>query len=199
MDFSNPAVTGFAGVIVGGVMTIAKDYLLAKRKESKAEKYLCILVISELERFATGCEEVARDDGEEDQDGCNYATTSMPKFDPHSIDVEWQLLPLPMLYRTLDLATKISTANRNIEGVSEYIASPPDYSEFFETRQLECITLGLEALDIASSMRVRAGLSQVEYGEWNPKKYFEDRERAIENAIAARAERHRILMARLDI
>ncbi len=72
MDFSNPAITGFIGVIVGGVMTMAKDFLLVWRKESKAEKYLCIRFISEVEKLAAGCEQVARDDGEEDHEGYSH-------------------------------------------------------------------------------------------------------------------------------
>ena len=191
MDFfSNAAATGFIGVIVGATMTIGKDYFLTLRKEAKAEKYLCIRVVSELERFAAGCVDVVGDDGEENPNGYTVVTTKTPEFEPHSIDVDWESLPLTLLYRTLDLPNQLQAASREIEDVLEHVASPPDYPEFYEERQFQFAKLGLQALELAADLRLRAGLPGIDNGEWSSISFLRERYQEFIDLRAKKAARY---------
>lgn len=179
------ALIGLLGVIVGGIIAVAKDVFLVRRRESKDMQYLCVQVVSALERFSEGCVDVVQDHGVDHPDGTTVPGSSLPDFEPHGLDVQWHSLPVPVLYRVLDLPNKVRLARRVIDGVIEYVAGPPDYSEFFEERQYQCAKLGLEALDLAFCLRRRAGLPRPDFSDWNPIEYLRSKEKQVRESRAS--------------
>ena len=50
-------------VVVGGLMTIAKDWWFEHKKNKKNLEYLSIQIITELDKFINECYDVVMDDG----------------------------------------------------------------------------------------------------------------------------------------
>lgn len=174
------AVFGLIGVVVGSFLTIAKEWWFQHRISKKDATFLSIKVSCELLKFAGSCANVAGDHGEEDGNGCCIPRTSTPDFKPEALDVEWKALPDDMMFEVLDLPFKIEQADETISAVYEHVAGPPDYSEWYEERQLQYATLGLFALNVASQLRSYAGLPCASNDDYYPRKYLEGKKTRIE-------------------
>ncbi|TXL17451.1 hypothetical protein BMR04_05810, partial [Methylococcaceae bacterium HT3] len=99
-----------------------------------------------------------------------------PEFKPRSIDVEWESISPKIMYKILVLPIKIKQAIKLIDSTIE-IASPPDYEEIFEERQYQYALLGIEALDIVSSLCECSDIPQKEIFEWNSPRLNETKEK----------------------
>ncbi|WP_428827698.1 hypothetical protein ACLIKD_06820 [Azonexus sp. IMCC34842] len=174
------AVFGLIGVVVGSFLTIAKEWWFQHRRAKKDATFLSIKVSCELLKFAGSCANVVGDHGEVDGDGCYIPRTSTPDFKPEAFDVEWKALPDGLMFEVLDLPFKIEQADETISGVYEHVAGPPDYSEWYEERQLQYATLGLFALNVASQLRSYAGLPFASDDDYYPRKYLEQKKTQIE-------------------
>ncbi|OOY31614.1 hypothetical protein BMI88_11090 [Thioclava sp. F36-6] len=88
------------------------------------------------------------------------------------------------MFGVLALPNSARLTNRHIEGVAEYVASYPDYQEFFEARQEGYARLGIEALTLAESLAAAfkfAAASKVVPDEsWEPKAYLLEKVAAFE-------------------
>lgn len=163
------AYIGLAGVIVGSTLTIVKDFVMHFRSESKDSIYLSIQLMALLDRFADECTSVSRDEGDWDSEGRNYeATTSTPVFNPISLDVQWKTLPPLLLYRIMDLPQKTVEARSTLAHIAEFEWDPPDNVAWFEERRIQFAELGLEALDLSSTLRLRSGIPQRGSASWDP-------------------------------
>ena len=63
---------GFSGVILGAILTVAREFWNDHRTKKKAQ-FLAIRVTTMLDRFVEGCVSVVSDDGEmygRDEQGC---------------------------------------------------------------------------------------------------------------------------------
>ncbi|GFO75183.1 hypothetical protein BPLS_P2244 [Bathymodiolus platifrons methanotrophic gill symbiont] len=143
-------------LIVGYCLSAIKDCFFDERKRIKKANYLAIEIVCMLEMFIDGCVKVTMDDGlccgQYNSDGMKESQVKAPEFKPRSIDVEWESISPKIMYKILVLPIKIKHAISLIDFLGLEIASPPDFEEFFEERQYQYALLGIEALDIVSSL-----------------------------------------------
>ena len=182
-----PAISGLFGVLLGGSLTIAKDWFLSRAAQKKNRNYLSVIVTCALDRFIAGCAEIAADDGlddgQRDSDGYLKPQAPYPSFTPEELSVAWELLSPDLTFAILDLPYKTEIAKQIISSAFEYGDGPPDFSEAFDERHLQFSKLGLEANEIADRLRKGVGLPPRHYDGWNPISLMRD---AIENVEATR-------------
>lgn len=187
------AIFGLVGVALGALLTVAREWWFQARKNKKDAEYLAILVSCELERYAARCAEVVGDDGlcegRPAENGYLYSQVQAPKFEPQMFSVEWKSLPAPLMYEILDFPYKAEVAGQSVSAVFEYVATPPDFSEWFEERQLQYACLGITALKLATKLCAYAGLP-ARVGDKNPADYLEQHKADIESYRKERADRH---------
>lgn len=188
------AIFGLIGVALGALLTVAREWWFQSRKSRKDAEYLSVLVSCELERYVAGCAEVVGDDGlsegRPDENGFCTIQVEAPKFEPLALGVEWKSLPADLMYEILDFPYKAEVASRSVSGAFEYAATPPDFEEGFEERQLQYATLGIAASQLVTKLRNYAGFPARSIGEWNPVRYMEEQKAAIELQRAERASRY---------
>ncbi|MEQ5837783.1 hypothetical protein [Marinobacter sp. NFXS9] len=196
------AIYGLVGVVLGVFLTVAKEWWFQHRKNKKDAQYLSIQVISMLDRYVAGCVEVVGDDGlyhgEPDEEGYSSIQVEVPKFAPEAAAVEWKSLPAELMYEILTFPNNIEVANNRISAAFEYAASPPDYSEGFEERQLQYSELGIEADNLASKLRQHSDLPKKPKRDWNPIEYMKNRKAEILKNRAEREKRQKALMDKLS-
>ncbi len=155
------AIFGLIGVIVGSVLTIAKDSFAAWRRRRQEGSYSAIRLICILHEYADHCIDVVQDDGTSHgmpagvtTGGESYyaAQVRQPAPPQYPDDIEWRSLPEALMHQVLGLPNKARTTDRYINGQSEYVATPPDYSEFFDARQEGYAKLGFDALSLAERL-----------------------------------------------
>jgi hypothetical protein len=177
------AIFGLIGVALGALLSVAREWWFKSRKDKKDAEYLSILVSCELERYAARCAEVVGDDGlcegRPDENGYSSIQVETPKFESHALSVEWKSLPALLMYEVLDFPYKAELAAQRVSAAFEYSATPPDYLEGFEERQLQYASLGLAALELARKLRDYVKLPPRGIGEWNPAEYMERHKAAI--------------------
>lgn len=178
------AIFGLVGVALGALLAVAREWWFQNRKNRKDAEYLSILVSCELERYAARCAEVVGDDGlcegRPDENGYSSIQVQTPKFEPHAVGVEWKSLPAGLMYEVLDFPYKAELAAQSVSAAFEYAATPPDFSEGFEERQLQYACLGLAALELATKLRNYVGITPRDFGEWNPAEYMQRHKADIE-------------------
>jgi hypothetical protein len=169
------AAAGISGVLLGNVFTLIKDLAIHRSKRQKDTAYLAIIVVSHLDRFATGCLAVALDDGTESgrPAGRNeeeyVATVKPPVFQPLDIDVEWKVLPQKLMYSILQLPDQREQIQISLAGMAEYDNDYPDHTDYFWTRRHGYAELGLRASDLARRLRKHAAIpiQEPKPGVWN--------------------------------
>ncbi|MCK2149448.1 hypothetical protein MYE70_10255 [Marinobacter alexandrii] len=196
------AIYGLVGVALGVFLTVVKEWWFQHRKNVKDAEYLSIQMISLLDRYVAGCVEVVSDDGlymgQPDEQGYSRIQVETPKFEPGVAKVEWKSLPTVLMYEVLTFPNNIEVANSRISAAFEHAASPPDYSEGFEERQLKYAELGLEADSIATKLRGHANLPPKPKRDWDPIEFMKDRRQQILRDRAEREKRHQELMEKLS-
>jgi hypothetical protein len=190
------AIFGLVGVALGALLTVAREWWFQSRKNRKDSEYLSILVSCELERYVACCAEVVGDDGlsEGRPDERGYCTIQVetPKFEPLAFNVEWKSLPANLMHEILDFPYKAEVASRAVSAAFEYAATPPDFDEGFEERQLQYATLGIAASQLVAQLRKYAGLPARSVGEWDPVRYMEEQKAAIEVQRTERANHYSV-------
>lgn len=168
------AVAGLAGVLTGALTTFLKERRAEQIKDKREASYLAILVVSHLDRFASGCLDVARDDGTEyglpaGGDGRYQETVRPPEFKPLEIDVEWKVLPKDLMYGIFQISEKQERIHNRLAGIAEYDDDPFDRGEYFWVRQHDYAELGLHVSAIAEKLRKHAEMPIDESlsGEWS--------------------------------
>ena len=163
------AVAGISGVLLGNSFVTIKELLMTRIKTKKEAYYLGALVVSHLERFATGCLYVALDDGTQEGrpagDGEYHAQTVVaPDFKPLEIDVDWKVLPKALMYEILHLPDERAQILSQLSGIYEY-DDPPEYTEYFWSRRREFAELGLKVSKIAQRLRKHVDIPVLEVPE----------------------------------
>jgi hypothetical protein len=188
------AIFGLVGVALGALLTVVREWWFQSRKNKKDAEYLSILVSCELERYAARCAEVVGDDGlcqgQPDENGYSSIQVEAPKFETHTFSVEWKSLPAHLMYEVLDFPYKAELAGNSVSAAFEYAATPPDFSEGFEERQLQYACFGLSALKLAAKLRGYVGLAPRDIGEWNPAEYMERHKADIESRRKERVSQY---------
>lgn len=187
------ALSGLVGVALGSGLTQMREYRAQRKRETKDAAYLVVLVAGALDRFSAGCVRVVGDAGlyrgQPDERGWRVVQVDAPTFQAELFAVDWKSLPATLMYSILDLPYRIEMARERIHNVGEYEAMPPDFEEFFEQRQFEYATLGLEAAGLAAALRKHAGFPERPAGHWDPVAYMEEHRSRIEAARTERASR----------
>lgn len=148
------AVMALLGVVLGLGFSIYKDVILDRRASKKQAEQLAVYVICQLERFVSGCKDVAADDGYNplSTQGIAYVQAQSPEF---AIDFEligWKFLPSGLLYRIVSLPNEIYEANSVFKSAYDF-DSAPEYENAFSTRRYLFAKLGLEASSLISALR----------------------------------------------
>lgn len=155
------AIFGLIGVVVGSFLTIAKDSFAARRQRKQEGSYSAIRLICILHEYADHCVDVVQDDGTSQgmpagrtEGGEEYYSAQVRQPEPpqYPDDIAWRSLPEELMHQILGLPNKARTTDRHIDGQAEYVATPPDYSEFFEARQEGYAKLGYDALSLAERL-----------------------------------------------
>ncbi|SDB28295.1 hypothetical protein SAMN03159382_02398 [Pseudomonas sp. NFACC23-1] len=175
------AAAAISGVVLGNVLSAFKEALAKRAKESQETSYLGVIVVSHLDRFATGCLDVALDDGSEygrpaGERGEYVPVATPPEFLPLSISVDWRLLPKNLMYSILRLPDKQDQLEGSLAAIQEFNYDPPDHGEFFWARQRGYAVLGLQASKLALELRKHAVLpvEESDPGDWNRDKKLEE-------------------------
>ncbi|MBV8659806.1 MAG: hypothetical protein JO142_18455 [Burkholderiales bacterium] len=162
------AVAGISGVLLGNSFVAVKEWLINRSKRHKDTVYLAIIVVSHLDRFATGCLYVALDDGTDrgqpaGRNGEEYVpTTKPPEFQPLLLDLEWKVLPQDLMYAVLRLPDQREQIQNRLAGITEFDDDYPDHTEYFWARRRDYADLGLRASDLARRIRMHSVLPLVE-------------------------------------
>jgi hypothetical protein len=190
------ALSGLGGVYLGGFLTGRRDAAKEDERLKREGSYLAILVVAHLDKFANGCWHVALDDGTSEgqpagKDGVYHETTTTPPvFDPLSLQVDWKVLPVDLMYDILNLPHKADQLSNNLYGAHEF-DQPPDYEEFFWARRHGYAALGLEVSALAKRLRLYAGLPTEDPtpGEWSRDEGLREQMERVETERAAYAAR----------
>jgi hypothetical protein len=158
------AVAGISGVLLGNSFVAIKEWLTNRYKRQKDTAYLAVIVVSHLDRFASGCLHVALDDGTEcgQPAGRNAEehepTIRPPEFQPLDLNVEWKVLPQQLMYSILLLPDQREQIQNRLMGMREFDDDYPYHTEYFWARRRDYAELGLRASDLARHIRKQAGL-----------------------------------------
>lgn len=151
------AAAGLGGVYLGAWLTTRRDDAREARRKNQELYYLTALLGAHLDRYGAGCLAVAYDDGTSEgrpagADGLYHqAVVSLPLFDPLALEVDWKALPPELMYAILELPARAAEVNRSLEDPGFF--DPPDFSSYFDARQLGYVGLGLEADGLARRLR----------------------------------------------
>ncbi len=156
------AAAGLGGVWLGGHLTNSRETKREESERRQAACYLATLVLAHLDRFSEACIDVAFDDGTSEgqpagDHGYHQATTSDPAFDPLELEVQWNAISPELMYEVLNLPHRTRELQRYLNTDTGF-EDPPDFAEYFWTRQHEFAQLGLGVIDLAARLRSHAGL-----------------------------------------
>ena len=178
-----PALIGFAGVVCGSFIVVAKEMISSAKERHRHGIYAAIRIVGVLDEYAQKCIDVVFDDGTyggQPEHGVELrvAQTSTPQAPKYPEDVDWRSVPKTLSYRALTLPNSARDYDRHISFAAEH-ASPPDFEEVFEARQEGYALLGLEAIEIATALRKAFALPirdrSVWNAEWDPEAFLRDR------------------------
>lgn len=157
------AAIGAAAALLGTGLSFGRDWYVQRLKDGEQRTFVALRLAADLEDFAIRCALAAGDHGEPEIKSHGQeqyvARHSTPDFKFDYSAYEWRLVPKDLLMRILELPHLVQRAHAYLDGVSEFVADPPFYEEFFQARSLRFGRLGLRALDLARDLRTRHGAS----------------------------------------
>ncbi|CDN46555.1 hypothetical protein [Neorhizobium galegae] len=186
-------ITGF-GVVIGGAKDIFTDYWKRRRQVN----YHAMLLTVIIDQLIDDCVEVVFDDGFADPDGVKGPSTPTPKIAwPPTLD--WTLLPSDLMYKALLLPGMIRSADESAAFISEHIAGPPYYEEYFQERQDRYAKIGLACLDILNRLKKDYGVHHQDRTHYDPHRQFDDKIVKVESERAEERERQAKMMRELTL
>ncbi|RON97109.1 hypothetical protein BK672_02095 [Pseudomonas fluorescens] len=175
------AAAGISGVLLGNIFVLIKEWWTKRKTAKQDTAFLGIIVVSHLDRFATGCFHVALDDGTQygqpaGERGEYVTVVTPPDFRPLDVNVDWKLLPMDLMYSILRLPDQQDQLQGNLAGIHEFNHDPPQHVEYFQARRRGYAVLGLQASDLAKKLRSYVGLPVEELGpdEWSRDESMKD-------------------------
>lgn len=155
------AAIGAGAALLGTGLSFGRDWFSQRLKDGQQRTFVALRIAAELDDFAISCALAASDQGEpqiEQHGQEEYRPRhKAPTFTLDYSAYDWRLLPKDLLMRVLEMPHLTKQAHAHLEGVSEFLANPPYYEEFFQNRSLSFGRLGLRALQIAKDLRHREG------------------------------------------
>ncbi|WP_447741702.1 hypothetical protein [Pseudomonas laurentiana] len=175
------AISGISGVLLGNSFVLLKEWWTQRQIKNKDISYAGIILISHLDRLATECLNVARDDGtihgQPSGAGGEHETVEpTPVFRPLEMQIDWKLLPKEMMYAIIRIPDRQKRLHEQLSSIYEYNYDPPSHAEYFWHRQHGYAVLGLEVSRIMTRLASYAGLphEKPSPGEWDREKSFID-------------------------
>jgi len=171
-----------SGLFAGWLLTYLNDWLKRKRDRKDDAAYLSASVLIILDRFLSGCANVALDDGtaygrpaglSESQEQYYKAQTDIPVLTWNGLNVEWKSIEPTLMYSILSLPLELDEAKDYVNGMHDQ-DSPPFDAYIFE-RQLRFAELGVMAADVAKRLRDTTGMPARPLKGWNPESVLRDR------------------------
>ena len=188
------ALFGLLGVLIGAIIPWVREAWVERRRRTNRARYLAIRVVCTLDRFVETCVEIVQDDGlafgQRDQDGCLRPQVSLPDRLEYPDDVDWQSIRHELMYDLLSLPEWVVRSNRTIQFIANEIAAPPDYDEAFEAQHEEYATLGIQAFELAATLRRTYGLPERTKDGWDPLTYLKQEKRKIGDQRQEADRRH---------
>lgn len=155
------AAIGAAAALLGTALSFGRDWYGQRLKDGEQRTFVAMRLAADLEDFAIRCALAAGDRGEPEIQAHGQEEYvprhSTPDFTLDYSAYEWRLVPKDLLMRVLELPHLAQRAHAFLDGVSEFVAGPPYYEEFFQERSLRFGRLGLRSLDLARDLRTRHG------------------------------------------
>ncbi len=192
------AFFGLLGVLLGTLLSGAKEWWFQRRNNSKDAAFLAVQVVGLLDRYVLSCASVVEDEGlrhgQPDERGYSVAQVRPMLFEPEVLKVEWRAIPIELMYEILDLPYKAVIAAEMVSAASDN-AYPPDFDDFFEERQLQFAQLGLLAAGLGCRLRGYAALPARSVSEWDPVDFMTSSLNRIMSTRAERARRWELKLA----
>ncbi len=159
------ATIGATAALLGAALSFGRDFFVQRLKDGEQRTFVAIRLAADLEDFSARCALAGSDHGEpqiqshgQEEYISRHCT---PEFEIDYSAYEWRLIPKDLLLRVLELPHLVHRAHAYLDGVTEYIAGPPYYEEFYIERSVRFGRLGLVALKLARDLRVRHGAPPV--------------------------------------
>lgn len=163
------AINVIIGVVLGGGISIAKDFAAHWAGRRRAARYAAVRIICVLTEYIEKCVEVVGDDGTSQGQPAGRTDGGEEYYDPQVScpappifpdDIDWTSIKVDLMYRLLALPNLARETNRYIFAQSEH-SFPPDYEEIFEARWEGYANLGIEALSLADEVRTEFKLPKI--------------------------------------
>lgn len=158
---------GLVGVFLGAVIAAATKWVEHKFASGRDARYLATVLSVQLERLVIACAEVATDCGEPDAQGNMSPRVQAPELRLELIQGNWRALSPELMHAVHLLPYKLDLASAAASAAYEN-DMPPDWDDFYETRQLEYARVGLEVDRVASDLSRNFKYSRPGWPGWNP-------------------------------
>jgi len=194
------AIFGLVGVLLGSGISWFQSDWTNRRATKKNARYLAIRIVCILDKFIEDCTAVVKDDGlfegQRDSEGCLQPQVKTPAPPDYPDDVDWKSIDHELMYRILSLPSEIADGDRLISGTWD-IASPPDYSEWFDERKFYYCHFGLTAYKLSSDLIKEYGIKMKTYNNWNPAAYLKQELEKVVSSRNLRIDEYKEIMKRL--
>jgi len=172
-----------SGLFAGWLLTFLNDWLKRKRDREADAAFLAASVLIALDRFISGCADVALDDGtaygrpagrsDDGREEYYEAQTSIPELSWSELKVDWKSIDPSLMYSVLSIPLELEEAKGYVHGVWD--RDTPPYDEHIFERQLRFAELGVRVADIAGRLREATGIPTRPPKEWNPERALRER------------------------
>jgi hypothetical protein len=199
------AIIGLLGVILGSVITVAKDWVAYIFGRKSNGRYAAVRIISVLDEYVQKCVAVVSDDGTAEGRPAGRTEHGEEYYDPQvecpeppvfASDIDWKSISFKLMHRALTLPNTARETDRYIHASAENL-SPADYDELIEARQEGYASLGLEALAIVRELRKEFGLPPIPTKVWNldwdAQKFLQGKRDEIEKRREVRASSYAMM------
>ncbi|MGG8241840.1 hypothetical protein PGO51_02400 [Klebsiella aerogenes] len=161
-------IGGAVGVVIGHAANHLLGWYKENKQSSPERKFICAELIFLLEDYAKKCAEIAIDDGEyTGEQGEAQPVTSPPELlDYSSVKGNWRSLSSDIMYQVCSLPAEQKEVRKMVSASWELDSHPPDYKNYFETRQYHYSVLGLKAAKIASDIRKQNNFPEGDLNRW---------------------------------
>lgn len=155
------------GVVVGGLMTIFKDWIFRRQDRKKHAAYLAIRVSAMLDRFVYAAGAIVSDSGAREDDETFAPATALAAIAFEELDVDWRTITPDLSYRILGLQNDVE---RDMGILLRLLPADAVFegegSRFF-FRKKAYARHGLKAADLSLELRKACGLPEPEGEFWD--------------------------------
>lgn len=176
-------LSALAGVVLGALLTMFKDWIADFRNRRRHALYASIRIVCTLDELVDQCATSVVDRGEPDPTG----DVILPSADPPQIpkfadDIDWKSLKPEVTYNVLSLADKVRRAQALVNFAFNELSFPPDNDEGFEEIRSQYSKIGLEAHQLTAELRRAYRLPEREQRDWDPIQWLREAKQRVERA-----------------